>query len=140
MQGAQAEVAEAVVGQLVHQDVETVGVQAHELGGAVRDESFPVADGDGLGERRDALGGGLGADADGQQAGGQLRVGGVLGDEARGGLRGQLAQFGLVGTGGPAAQRGGGDPAGVGVGKVGGQLGQGPQQRGTGTVEFQARG
>ncbi|CAM5319584.1 hypothetical protein SALBM311S_11771 [Streptomyces alboniger] len=136
MQGTQPEVAEAVVPLSVDEGVEAVRVQAYELGRAVGDQALPVSDGDRAGERRDALGGGLGADADREQTGGQPRVEGVLGDEAGGRLGGQLAQLRLVGPRGAAAQRGGGDPPGVGAGEVGGQLGQGPQQRGSGAVGF----
>lgn len=134
MQGAQAEVAEAVVGARVDQRVEPGRVQPYELGGAVGDQALAVADGDGLGEGGDALGGGLRADPDREQPGGQLGVGGILGDQTGGRLGGQLAQLRLVRPRGPAPQGGGGDPAGVGVGKVGGQLGQRPQQCGSGTV------
>ncbi|CAM5484095.1 hypothetical protein SVIOM342S_10486 [Streptomyces violaceorubidus] len=139
VQGAQSEVAEAVVGGRVDQRVEAGRVQPDERGRAVGDQTLAVAGGDGVGEGDDALGGGLGADADGQQPGGQPGVDRVLGDQTGGRLGGQLPQLGLVGVRGPAPQRGGGHPARVGAGEVGGQPGQGPQQGGTGSVGFPGR-
>lgn len=141
VQGAQSEVAEAVVGALGDgggdERVEALGVQRHEVVRAVGDQALAVAHRDGLGERGDALRRGLVGDADRQEPGGQPRVRRVVGDEARGGLGGQGAQFG-GGAGvrhrGPAAQRGGGDLARVGVREVGGQFGQGAQQRGSRSV------
>ena len=46
----------------------------------------------------------------------------------------------VVGAARAAAQRGGGDPAGVGVRQVGGQVRQGAQQRGAGPVARRPRG
>ncbi|MCP9990876.1 hypothetical protein LUX09_10810 [Streptomyces albogriseolus] len=134
MQGAQPEVAEPVVGVRVDQRVQPGRVEPDEGGGAVADQALPVPGGHRAGERGDALRGGLGTDAEGQQPGGEPGVRGVLGDQPGRRLGGQVPQLRLVGGGGPAAQRGGGHPAGVGVGQVGGQLGQGPQQRGPGAV------
>lgn len=136
VQGAQAEVAEAVVAVGVDQRVQPGRVQPDELRRAVGDQALAVTRGDRPGEGRDALRGGLRRDADRQQPGRQPGVDGVLGDEARGRLGGQFAQLRVVRVRGPAAQRGGGDPAGVGVGEVGGEVGQGTQQSGTGTVRL----
>ncbi len=107
MQGAQPEVAESVVGAGVDQRVQTGRVELDEGGGAVGDQAFAVPGRDRPGERGDALRGGLGADGEGQQPGGEPGVGGVLGDQPGGRLGGQFPQLRLVGGGGPgrAARR-----------------------------------
>ena len=134
--GAQAEVAEAVVGRRIDQGVEPLGVRGHESGGAVRDQALAVAGGDRLGEGGDALARGLLGDGAGQQAGGEPRVGGVLGDQTGGGLRREGPQLGLVRGGVAAPERGGGDPAGVGVGEIRGEVGEGTQQRAPGALDL----
>lgn len=138
VQGPQPEVAEAVVGPvgegLVDQLVECGGVQRDELGRTVRDQALAVPDGDRCREGDGALSCGLVRDGPGEEPCGEPRVGGVLGDQAGGGLGGQRAQLGLVRPGVAAAQCGGGHPSGVGVGQIGGEAGQGPQQCGPGRV------
>lgn len=138
VQGAQAEVAEAVVGarveRVVHQGVEPGRVQGDEVGRAVGDQALAVADGDRGGEGHRALVGRLLGDGLGQQPGGQPGVRRVLGDQPGGGLGGQGAQLGRVGGGVAAAQRGRGDPAGVGVGEIGGEPYEVTEQFGAGAV------
>lgn len=138
VQGPQPEVAEAVVRAVgeraLHQRVEGGRVGGDERGGTVRDQALAVPDGDRGGEGDRALAGRLVRDGEGQQPGGEPGVRGVLGDQPRGGLGGQRPQLGLVRPGAAATQRGGGDPAGVGVGQIGGQAGQGPQQCGSRSV------
>ncbi len=138
MQRAQAEVAETVVGAvgegLVDQGVEPGGVGRDEGRGLVRDQPLAVAGRDRGGEGERALAGRLGGDGEGQQPRGQPGVLGLLGDQPGGGLGGQRPQFGRVRTGMAAAQRGGGDLARVGGGQIGGEVGQGAQQRGSRAV------
>lgn len=144
VQRPQAEVAEPVVRagheRATDQGVEPGGVDPDELGGAVRDQALAVSDGDRGGEGDRALAGRLVRDRAGEEPGGEPGVGGVLGDQARGGLRGQRAQLGLVRPGVATAQRGGGDAAGVGVGQIGREVGEGPQQCGPGSVRRGFRG
>ncbi len=128
LHGAQAEVLEAVVARGVDQRVQGGGVLGDELRGGVADQALGVADGDRGGEGRGALAVRLVDDLQGEQAGGQLRVLGVLGDHRRGGVHGQPAQLGEVRAGVAAAQRGSGDVAGVDLGEVGAAVGEQPQQ------------
>ncbi len=132
LHGPQAEVLEAVVAALVDQLVQGVGVLRDEGGGAGADQALGVADGDRGGEVHGALADGLVRDLQREQPGGELRVLRVLGDHRRGGLDGQPAQLREVGAGVPAAQSGGGDVAGVDLGKVGAAVGEEPEKRGTG--------
>lgn len=138
VQSPQPEVAEAVVGAvgegLVDQGVEGGGVQRDELGRPVRDQALAVSDGDRRREGDGTLTGGLVGDGQGEEPGREPGVRRVLGDQAGGGLGGQRAQLGLVRPGVAATQRGGGDPSGVGVGQIGGETGQGPQECGPGRV------
>ena len=116
--GAQAEVLEPAVRAEVDGVVELARVRRDEGRGGVADQALAVAERDALAERVHALAAHLLADVAGEQAGGELGVRGLLGDEFGGGLDGQPVQFGGGGAVVEAADGLGGDPHRVDVRQV----------------------
>ena len=111
--GAQTEELEVAVAAGVDGGVEGGRVGLHERGGVVADQSQTVAGAHRLGEPRDVLVADLLVDVGGQHAGRQLRVVGLLHDQAGGGADAQLVE--LAGGGSVGEGRDGAGAHGQGI-------------------------
>ena len=121
--GAQAEVLEAIGEGVVDGVVELAGVGGDELGGGVADDAFGVAVGDGLREGVEVEGGDFFDDGGEEEAGGEAGVLRLFGDEGGGGVDGDGIELAGGGSVVEAADGFGGYADGVDVGEaVGGTL------------------